>query len=32
MKEFFDGIGLKDATGLMDAIVPKVIKEKRHEK
>lgn len=27
MKELFDGIGLKDATGLMDAIVPKMIKE-----
>lgn len=27
MKEFLDGIGLKDATGLMDAIVPKMIKK-----
>lgn len=29
MKEFLDGIGLKDATGLMDAIVPKMIKKVR---
>ena len=27
MKEFFDGIGLKDTTGLMDTIVPKMILE-----